>query len=261
MVAKDFEKALMQPKSPESFFEYLGQHAWVDQSVPSIVEDHSRSERAVLDLNRQATIRSIVDSGQAAIIVDGLDEVRDATMRVTIRDYINSFRRENIDKKRRKSVDDFGNRLVVTSRVAGYNLCPLDGAVTHVLVRGMGTTAQQRFIENLMVAIHQGLLPEAEAKAKASALFHEVGDSKRRIRDFAANPLQAGALCAVYTDSGKLPETRGEVFELAISRFFTRWRDRLQAEANQEPFSEEELMRFWRMLPLKYIRKRLTVQF
>lgn len=243
--AADYAAALAESQNEElTFFQFLGRHRWTDGSTPTFRGGEKQFGESVTAELRHDCIRSLIARHEAAIIVDGFDEVADARVRETIRDSLLAFLKEHVFSHHSVEGDLFGNRLVLTSRIAGYNLCWLEGPVMHVLVRGMSATAQRSFIDNWMVAIHeQRGTREAEARSLAENLREQLADPKRRLQDFASNPLQAGALCAIYTERlASLPDTRGEVYDLAIRHFFDIWKMRLGQGTPPVKFSEKELM-------------------
>ncbi len=155
-----------------------------------------------------------------------------------MRDAVNVFMRDHVDSADPATSKRPGNRLVVTSRIAGYNLCPLSGNAFTVVVEGMTPSAVDQFVGNWMRAMHE--TPD-EAEERVSVLLEQLRDPQRKLQSFVSNPLQAGVLTAVFHQNHTLADTRVENYSLAVSKFFDRWLDRSGKENVDHAVDEQSL--------------------
>jgi hypothetical protein len=261
VVATEFADAMERCRDQSlTLMQYLGAQRWRDGSRPSFGAGEQFGQ-PIPDEARQALVRRAIERKVALVIIDGLDEVTSSETRERVRNAVSDFLREHVAPPRR-SVDgrtlstllsdahstfarNSGNRLVVTSRIAGYNLCPLEGNLHTVVVEGMSTDAVKRFVSNWMRAMSDTV---ESASEKSDRLLHELEDPRRRLARFITNPLQVGVLTAVFHDQGKLAETRVENYRLAVSKFFEIWHQRVDAEHGRdatelEAFDDAPLLR------------------
>ncbi|CAF4315197.1 unnamed protein product, partial [Rotaria sordida] len=96
-------------------------------------------------------LNDYIKQGQALIILDGLDEIPVSEQRSKIINLVENFVENNVQTPTGLSVfdnphmnrlfdDPFrsgGNQLIVTSRIVGYHVAPLDGQFAHYTIRPM----------------------------------------------------------------------------------------------------------------------------
>src|SRR5262249_35494939 len=131
------------------------------------------------------------------------------------------------------TADAPGNRLIVTSRIAGYHLSPLQGDLMHVTVEPMSPRATERFVKNWMRAIHQATAqpntPPIDTHEAADKESHEFLDAlakprQRGGRELSTNPLLCGILATVFRQGdGELPQERVELYRRAVEILFEIW--------------------------------------
>src|SRR5262249_2742568 len=127
-----------------------------------------------------------------------------------------------------------GNQVVVTSRIVGYHVAPLQGPLTHVIIEPMAEPAVRTFCAEWTRAVHDASAPHAPAEermARAAAegvgLQRAIFDPYRpRIRELAQNPLLITILALLYRrNNGRLPDQRVELYRTAIDVLIEDWPD------------------------------------
>ena len=249
-----------QRKVPRTLTEFLGYHSWLTL-VPTL--GGKRMEPEALT----GLILEHLEKKEALIILDGLDEVPASIERDEILEEVHAFVRRWIGGGDRllfsredgqvigrimagESEAWRGNRLIVTSRIAGYHASPLEIDFPHLTIEAMGDIAADRFCDLWMQAVYEierepGESEEAvraRAQAEADALKKEIHSPKRqRIRALVSNPLLAGVLASVFhNEQAHLPEQRVRLYEAAIHNLTDVWQRRMQA--GETGLDEQEVL-------------------
>jgi hypothetical protein len=249
-----------QGKVPRTLTEFLGHHTWLT-SVPTLgggrIEPEALSGLILENLEKRA----------ALVILDGLDEVPASIERDEILEEVHAFVRRWIGGEDRLLLSRGegqvigrivtgspegwqGNRLIVTSRIAGYHASPLEVDFPHLTIEAMGNVAVDRFCDVWMQAVYEieresGESDEAvraRGQAESAALKAEIHSPKRqRIRALASNPLLAGVLASVFhNEQAHLPEQRVRLYEAAVRHLTDVWQRRMQA--GEAGLDEQEVL-------------------
>lgn len=149
--------------------------------------------------------------GGALIILDGLDEVGNPDQRRIVMQSINDF----IDL-----YVDVGNRLLLTSRIVGYQFHPLTH-LPHYTVEDMDMSAIRAFCRAWMSHFYD--LDDADNRGKRLAdtiLEHDHPG----VKALAGNPLMLTLLAQVYRESGEraLPHLRVDLFDETLHVLYKR---------------------------------------
>ncbi len=204
------EKATRGPQY--TLHEYLGYHPWQGQHLPEAVLAPARLNQFILDQLR---------AGQAVVMLDGMDEIVQSGMRDVIRADINSFIEQWINGRGDPQwigrsdaylidgvpCESGGNQIVITSRIVGYQVAPLHGPLTHVLIEPMSEPAVRAFCTAWTQAVSEVALPgetperrAAEAATESAGLQSAIFDPARpRILELASNPLLITILAAALS--------------------------------------------------------------
>jgi hypothetical protein len=147
--------------------------------------------------------------GNAFAIFDGLDEVGDPDQRRAVMQSINEF----IDKYYKK-----GNRILLTSRIVGYQFQPLTH-LPHYTVEEMDETAIKAFCKAWMMHFHTSDNAGKNGERLADSIL-QYGHPG--VRALAGNPLMLTLLAQVYRESGtqELPHRRVDLFDETLSVFY-----------------------------------------
>lgn len=158
--------------------------------------------------------REALAAGQALVILDGLDEVGDLRQRQTVMHAI----QEAIPSWRAHAAD--GNRVVLTSRIVGYQFHPLTH-LPHYTVEEMDDTAITAFCHAWMrhVAVTDAEASEEQGQHLADAIIEQTQPG---VRLLAGNPLLLTILAQVYWQSSvrALPTRRVDLFDTAAHALY-----------------------------------------
>jgi hypothetical protein len=184
-------------------------------------------------------------AGRLLILIDGLDEDFQAEDRRSIVTEIELLltwlHGESPDGKLIPTVPPNvrgNNRMVVTSRVAGYKDAPLSIDVPHFFVEPLSLMGAERLITNLFAALETyGASGEHQLENVAplrDRLLRQLRDPNGdRLRALVTTPVLASALFTQYlAGSGKLPGDRRGLYESVIDLFMRREALRLERDGN-----------------------------
>jgi formylglycine-generating enzyme required for sulfatase activity len=162
--------------------------------------------------------RAALEAGEAAVLLDGLDEVADPDLRRRVARITEAFTRRYP-----------ANRYVVTSRIVGYTgAARLGEEYLCATVRDFDRAAVARFVRNWSLAVEVALAgrrsPTIERRAAegAEALLAAV-QANERVRELAVNPLLLTVIALVHRYRVKLPERRAELYEECIEVLLGYW--------------------------------------
>jgi hypothetical protein len=176
-------------------------------------------------------------SGEAALLLDGLDEVADPKLRGRLwnvfRDAVTEWRETPVVVTSRP----FGTKAVLELGFEAAEVEPFDAKEI------------DEFTRRWVAALHR--LPwEAPLGAEAEAYRRLLRDAileRREIRRLAANPVMLTCLCVVHHNEKKaLPEGRGQVYKAVIT-WLIKARSPLRAE---QGYSDELARKAFRALAL-----------
>jgi hypothetical protein len=160
----------------------------------------------ILDLcqipNPQSFAKALLNSGNAVIMLDGLDEVQKEE---GLQDDIVSDMRDFVRKYNR-------NRYLITCRTANLTR-ELEG---FQYVEMADFTPEQ--IKTYVTRYFEDDTADAQACIKAlEATDHQ------NLRDMAKSPLLLSLLCLNYEENGAFPHRRADLYEDALTALFKRW--------------------------------------
>ena len=214
--------------------EFLGHHSWQGRKPAESDPEEDRLNQYILDQ---------LGAGQAVILLDGMDEIAQSDLRDVIRADINRFIEQWINGRGDPAwigrpdaylIDGEpyltgGNQIVITSRIVGYQVAPLEGPLTHVLIEPMAEPAVRAFCTAWTRAVNAASHVQAEdgGAAESAALQRAIyDDSRPRIRELASNPLLITILALLYRRNDKrLPDQRVELYRTAIDVLIDDWPD------------------------------------
>ncbi|AYL97930.1 NACHT domain-containing protein [Mucilaginibacter celer] len=208
-----------------------------------------------------------IEDGRTVILLDGLDEVP-AMDRHRIVDSIQIFLRTYINPTLDKFFGDpgdiGGNQMVITSRLAGYELAPVtDKAFKHFIIRPFDEKGIEDYCRNWAEMVFRPRTPNYGGMADRLVAII-LRDSNPTVRELAKNPLLLQVLCELTApvdvlddllpeDSlNELPRIRAEIYERAITVMANRWKLAYESVAEKndyvkrllEPGKIEELLSY-----------------
>ncbi|GAA4092357.1 NACHT domain-containing protein [Nonomuraea soli] len=167
-------------------------------------------------------VRAIVRNGQLLLLVDGLDEIREASMRQIFVSQLRTF------------LATYPNiRLVLTSRETGYRV--VASSVHSICKIYRVAHLSPEAITKLTIMWHRQVLRdlprvEKEARELATAII-----STDRVYRLAVNPLLLTTLLLVRRWVGQLPRKRSVLYDKAIDVLLMTWN-----VEGHEPIEREE---------------------
>ncbi|MFS8100224.1 NACHT domain-containing protein [Lentzea alba] len=155
----------------------------------------------------QDGVEYLLRTGQAVVILDGLDElVRTELRRRTV-----------------KLVEGFAHLyplvpVLVTARKVGYYEAPLaEELFAHERIREFGREEVQEYVRRWFA------LDEATSPADRARLADSFMEDSARIPELRSNPLLLTLLCAMYSSDRYLPRNMAQVYERCALMLFEQW--------------------------------------
>lgn len=217
-----------------------------DERVPFLVvmrEYAQRFERDQMTIARylEATVRAryqleppaecidfLLLNGRAVVIMDGLDELLDTSLRRRVTDAVEAFAHAYPT-----------TTMLVTSRRIGYDQAPLDPAL-------FATLMLQDFDDD-RVAAYTSKWFELD-RSLPPAVREQLRDGFLRegsyVADLRRNPLMLSLMCVLYRGEGYIPRNRVDVYERCASLLFERW-DRQRGIQVPLPFEQHVRPALW----------------
>jgi formylglycine-generating enzyme required for sulfatase activity/energy-coupling factor transporter ATP-binding protein EcfA2 len=168
-----------------------------------------------------------LESGQAVVLLDGLDEVQ--INRPYLVGLVEDFVADHIPEGRPTNGKALaGNRVVVTSRIVGYREAPFTGQRwrTYTLVdfrREEITRFADRWCVAFEIAAHGDTeLARAQAIKERDELLASIF-ANPGIEQLASNPLLLTILALIKRQGVTLPEQRVELYELYLKTLIHAW--------------------------------------
>ncbi len=216
--------AAERARSPERrLVEVLGHHVGGAYGRPAVL-----SSGEVLDpqpLN--ALLRRRLAAGEILLLLDGLDEVADPSLRDEVAREIEALLDVYVPA-------DGGNRMVMTSRLVGYRRAGLDADIAHLMLAPLAPEAADRCCETWVEALHRATVhpwdeaARLDARRQAEILKQALAELRRQEGgELTGNPFLVTLLALVFRRAGKsFPRRRIELYELAVDFLVDRWRKR-----------------------------------
>jgi predicted phosphodiesterase len=156
-----------------------------------------------------AYLRGEIDAGRALLILDGLDEINDPTLRAGFCEQVDRIARANKDTP-----------IIVTSRIVGYRELgvKLTAKFEHLTLAGFEPDKKDAFARNWCKLVEP---PDAWEKAAAD-LIRDIHSSDR-IERLTANPMLLTTMALVKRSVGCLPQRRVELYDEAV-KVLLKWR-------------------------------------
>ena len=199
---------------------------------------------------------------RAVILIDGLDEIVDSMLRVTITQTIESFINDHVltnlnlgeSGQLYGGVDSAiqGNQIVITSREVGYYLAPIDlSAAKHFTILPLN----EEQISDMCLKLGEHFDSNAGQNGIGSLFYQEI--NQQRLRDtgltrLVSNPLLLTSLFLYFSEKQALPSSRTELYRQLTLDLASRWRSfsggssrrqRTEVERNvvlEQVFSDED---------------------
>lgn len=171
------------------------------------------------DLPIGAMLREALKMGRALILLDGLDEVRDISVRNTVVERVVDFfafhRRE-------------GNKFVLTSRVVGYRAVrPSAEDLVECTIVDFEDDEIEEFVAYWTTALEKQAqgntsIAQADAEADRRELLEAIHQNPG-VRQLASTPLLLTILALMKRQGVSLPERRVQLYDQYVSTLLSTW--------------------------------------
>jgi hypothetical protein len=249
------ERSELQVAQPRRVLRFLAHHV-----AARLAEDgRTMSPEAV-----EASLEALAAGGQLLVALDGLDEIPQIQRREDIVAETEQFLRwlfgVTVDGGFVIAAERATNRLLITSRLAGYKHAPLSVNVPHYQVQPMRPASVRRLIHNLFLAVRRatgqpdggGGPPLAELE---TGLLEALGDPTRQLGSLSATPVLASAIFALHVgNDGLLPRDRRHIYAKIVDLFVVREARRLGATGDEVVATAAELRRMFQRLAFEAFR-------
>jgi formylglycine-generating enzyme required for sulfatase activity/energy-coupling factor transporter ATP-binding protein EcfA2 len=158
-------------------------------------------------------------SGSVLFLLDGLDEVRDTSLRNTVVERV-----RDCYTTRRAA----GNKFVITSRIVGYReVRPQAEGLAECTLVDFENDEIRSFVEKWTEAVERAAsgdtsLAVMEAKREREELL-DAANRNPGVRSLAANPLLLTILAVMKRQGVTLPERRAELYQTYIETLLRGW--------------------------------------
>jgi len=172
----------------------------------------------------------------ALILIDGLDEVTDKSLRLRITDRIEEF------------MSTYPKcQCVITSRIIGYDEVRLGCGFEHFLLDDFNKEQIKKFSNNWIAIIHKDWTNEVIAK-ESNELFESISKNSSVFK-LATNPLLMTIIAMIYFKGRRLPNNRIQLYEFSTETFLESW-VRLRVTSDSQLKSKEDIIEI--LSPLAY---------
>lgn len=166
-----------------------------------------------------AMLAEALATGKALILLDGLDEARDISLRNTVIERVIDF----YSFHRRP-----GNKFVITSRIVGYrDVRTLAEGISEYTLADFNDSEIDDFITKWTIAIEkQALGDTAVARRDAEIERREllgIIETNEGVRSLASNPLLLTILALIKRRGITLPERRVQLYDQYITTLLSSW--------------------------------------
>ncbi|MEP9364393.1 NACHT domain-containing protein [Nocardioides sp. CN2-186] len=178
--------------------------AGVDKSIVSYLEDRLASVYQCPP--PQGMIEHLLDTGQAIVFFDGLDELLDTTHRRQVTDVVGLFcNRYPLTK------------ALVTSRKVGYWQAPMDRDQFAVLeLSGFDREQVEEYVE-------KWFSQEDLSSDQVTSWTRSFMTESESVADLTATPLLLALMCIIYRGERSIPRNRPAVYERCATMLFDKW--------------------------------------
>ncbi|SCF18943.1 NACHT domain-containing protein [Micromonospora viridifaciens] len=146
-------------------------------------------------------------NGRATVVIDGVDELGDASFRESFAELVDNFARLYPL-----------TRIVVTSRVVGYTEAPLDYELFPVVEILPFDDTQVSAYASKWFKLDSALTRDEQYQLATSFM-----DESAAAGDLRTNPLLLSLLCSLYSSVHFIPKNKPEIFERCAELLFETW--------------------------------------
>ena len=183
----------------------------LDLSILDFLVANFQAESSTDNADR-TFFRYYLESGQAILLFDGLDELTDSTLKARVSERIRIF-----------NAAYPGNSILVSSRIVGYDHPFRFDAkeYSHYKITALQLSEINTFVENWYAV---RVDDEQVRCSSVRALMNIIkGDENSAIRDFSQNPLLLTIIVLVHRIDAALPDQRVVLYEKCAETLLNTW--------------------------------------
>lgn len=169
-----------------------------------------------------------LETNELIVLFDGLDEINVINNRHAIVDKINSF-----------SAQYPSIKIIVSSRIVGYNETSLGCRFFHFKVEQFSDEQILLFIENWYSSISSCSDHNLDIVSHESEKLYNSIIQNTSVYKLACNPLLMTIIALIYYQGSKLPEKRVQLYDISTSTLLDNW---VQLRANQKNNIDREVL-------------------
>ncbi len=151
--------------------------------------------------------------GKAILLIDGLDEVSKVALRVRVKERVDDFIADPVFAE---------NRVVVTTRIVGYERSGLTGRFRHFTISELDDSQIREFIRRWYRAIEREVPETIESESETLQLTQAVMRNESILR-MARNPLLLTIIALIKWQGRTLPEQRVLLYDAAAQTLIRSW--------------------------------------
>ncbi|CAF3009856.1 unnamed protein product [Rotaria sp. Silwood2] len=237
-----------------SLIDYIGHHTWMGNPMIDFrteqKKEKEKQQQKQLEKLKQA-LHDYIKLGYALIILDGLDEIPEADKRSNVVRLVEEFVDSYVPTPKHVTVLDSqfsdreldipfqagGNQLIITSRIAGYHVRPLNGQFSHYTILRMHMDYMKEFVDHWFQTVHQqmsdilnlNISPE-DIKQICEVQTDAMKTQLEKFKDsalgqMASNPCLLNFLCliALQTPEAELPAERICLYDRIAKMMVKLW--------------------------------------
>lgn len=160
-----------------------------------------------LNLKNRQVYEDGLANGHLLLLLDGLDEISDVSLRHDIVENINTFIAQNSEC-----------RVIATSRKIGYSETRLDANFSHYELQTFNTAQIYEFSRNWFKAVDE----ESYCEEDVQKFVKRLQDNRSVFR-LATTPLLLMIICLIQHQGLTLPENRIDLYNIATSTLLENW--------------------------------------
>ncbi len=171
----------------------------------------------------RSALTQILDSGKALVLMDGLDEVMEQDHDRVIRE-IREFAEQYSQ-----------NHIVITCRIAAREY--IFQQFTEVEMADFDDDQIQSFADKWFKT------QEKNPESITGEMFWKELESRKPVKELAANPLLLTLLCLEFDNSSAFPQSRSELYDRALNVLLSKWDGQRQIQRGEEVYKGLSLKR------------------
>ncbi|MCL2204537.1 MAG: NACHT domain-containing protein [Defluviitaleaceae bacterium] len=167
-------------------------------------------------------------NSNALILIDGLDEVTDKSLRIKVAERIEEF------------ISAYSKvQCIISSRITGYNEVRMGGRFRHYQLDDFTEAQIKHFSIKWFGAVYKERSKEENLK-EADELFNSIKQNDSVFK-LATNPLLMTIIAMIYFSGRRLPNSRIELYECSTDTFLESW-VRTRVDSDSKLKSKEEII-------------------